>query len=95
MESACVATARAAMWKTTGVSSPAILNIFGIINSNPCDAVNVVVSDPVCSAPCTVPAAPASLCNSITDGTVPQMFGSVFAAHSSAHSPIGDDGVIG
>ena len=39
------------MWKTAGVSSPAILYMFGIIKSSPCDAVKVVASAPVCSAP--------------------------------------------
>ena len=87
--------ARAATWKTAGVSSPAILYMFGIISSRPCDAVNVVVSDPVCSAPCTAPAAPPSLCISTTCGTVPQMFGLPSAAHWSANSPIVEDGVIG
>ena len=58
IDSACVANARAATWNTVGVSSPAILNMLGIIRSRPCDAVNVVVSAPVCSAPWTAPAAP-------------------------------------
>ena len=62
-------------WKTAGVSSPAILNMLGIISSRPWLAVNVVASPPPCSAPCTAPAAPASLCISTTDGTVPQRFG--------------------
>ena len=69
--------------------------MFGIISSNPCDAVNVVESDPVCSAPCTAPAAPPSLCISITWGTLPQAFGTFSDDHWSAHSPIGDEGVIG
>jgi len=30
-----------------------ILNILGIISSRPCDAVNVVASEPVCNAPWT------------------------------------------
>jgi hypothetical protein len=33
---------RAEMWNTVGNSSPAILNMLGIFNSNPCDAVNVL-----------------------------------------------------
>jgi hypothetical protein len=74
IESAWVAIVRAAMWKTVEVSSPAILYMLGIISSRPCDAVKVVVSAPVCSAPCTAPAAPPSDCISITSGTVPQMF---------------------
>ena len=43
---------------TNGVSSPAILYMFGIMRSRPCDAVNVVASAPAWSAPCTAPAAP-------------------------------------
>jgi hypothetical protein len=95
IDSACVATVRAATCSTHGVSSPAILNMFGIISSRPCEEVKVVASEPVCSAPCTAPAAPASLCISTTCGTVPQRFGFFFEAHSSDHSPMGDEGVIG
>ncbi len=95
IDSACVATARAAMWNTVGVSSPAILYMLGIISSRPCEAVNVVDRAPVVSAPCTAPAAPASDCISTTDGTVPQMFFVPSADISSAFSPIVEDGVIG
>ena len=42
IESAWVAIVRAATCITNGVSSPAILNMFGSISSRPCDAVNVV-----------------------------------------------------
>ena len=75
IDKACVATERAAMWKTVGVSSPAILNISGIIKSRPCEAVNVVHSAPAWRAPWTAAAAPASLCISMTSGTLPKMFG--------------------
>ena len=74
MESAWVASARAETCMQNAVSSPAILYMFGIISNRPCDAVKVVVSAPACRAPCTAPAAPASDCISLTDGTVPQMF---------------------
>ena len=74
IDRAAQATARAEIWKTVGVSSPAILNMLGIIRSSPWEAVKVVVSAPVVSAPCTAPAAPASDCISTTRGTVPQMF---------------------
>jgi hypothetical protein len=47
----CAAIERAATCITNGVSSPAILYMLGIISSRPCDAVKVVVSDPVCSEP--------------------------------------------
>ena len=69
--------------------------MFGIINSRPWEAVNVVVRAPVCSAPCTAPAAPPSLCISTTCGTVPQMLGLPSDAHWSANSPIVEEGVIG
>ena len=95
MESACVASVRAETCMQNAVSSPAILYMLGIISSRPCDAVNVVESAPACSAPCTVPAAPASDCISTTSGTVPQMFRLPAADHSSASSPIVDDGVMG
>ena len=90
-----MATARAVTWKTAGVSSPAILNMFGIISSSPWLAVNVVASPPPCSAPCTAPAAPPSLCISTTDGTAPHRFGRPAADHASAASAMLDDGVIG
>ena len=95
MDSACVARVRAAMWNTAGVSSPAILNMLGSISSRPCDAVKVVVSAPACSEPCTAPAAPASLCISMTSGMAPQMFFCPAADHASANSPMPEDGVIG
>ncbi len=37
--------------KTQGSSSPAILYILGIINSKPCEAVNVVVKAPTAKEP--------------------------------------------
>ena len=95
MESAWAARARAAMWKTVEVSSPAILYMLGIISSRPCDAVKVVASEPACSAPWSAPAAPPSLCISTTVGTVPQMLVFCSADHWSAHSPMLEDGVMG
>jgi len=80
---------------TVLVSSPAILNMFGIINSRPWDAVNVVDRAPAWSAPCMAPAAPPSDCISMTEGTWPQMFSRSKADHSSASSAIGELGVIG
>ena len=80
---------------TADVSSPAILYMFGIINSRPCDEVKVVVNAPLCRAPCRAPAAPPSLCISTTVGTVPHTLGRPALDHSSANSAIGDDGVIG
>jgi hypothetical protein len=95
MDSPCAASDLAATWKTAGVSSPAILYMLGIISSRPCDAVNVVVSAPLCSAPCKAPAAPPSLCISTTLGTPPHTVRRPRLAHSSASSAIVDDGVIG
>ena len=51
IDRAWVATVRAATCITHGVSSPAILNMFGTISSRPCDAVNVVAKAPFCTAP--------------------------------------------
>jgi hypothetical protein len=95
IDSACVAIVRAATWITAGVSSPAILNMFGIISSRPCEAVKVVANAPFCSAPCSAPAAPASDCISTTSGTSPHKLGRSAADQSSECSAIGDAGVIG
>src|ERR1700757_33347 len=65
--------------------------MFGSISRRPCDAVKVVVRAPDCSAPCTAPAAPPSLCISCTTDTLPQMFFTPSAAHWSASSAIVDD----
>ena len=69
--------------------------MLGIISSSPCEAVKVVLKAPACNAPCMAPAAPPSLCISATSGTVPQMFLRPAACHSSAHSAMVDEGVIG
>ena len=95
IDSAWVATVRAATCMVNAVSSPAILYMFGIISSRPCDAVKVVVSAPACSAPCTAPAAPPSDCISTTSGTTPHRFVRRCADHSSLSSPIDELGVIG
>ena len=91
----CAASERAATCMTNGVSSPAILYMLGIISSRPCEAVKVVASEPVCSAPWIVPAAPPSLCISTTSGTVPHRFLMPCADQASEYSPIGEEGVIG
>jgi hypothetical protein len=95
MDSAWVASVRAATCMQKGVSSPAILYMFGIISSRPCEAVNVVASAPACSAPCTAPAAPASDCISTTRGTSPQRFVRRSVDQWSASSPMVELGVIG
>ena len=95
IDSAWVATDRAATWITDGVSSPAILYMFGSISSRPWEAVKVVPSAPRVTAPCRVPAAPASLCSAITSGTVPHRLVRPRADQSSQCSAIGEAGVIG
>ena len=55
----------------------------------------VVDSAPACSAPCTAPMAPPSDCISVTSGTTPQMLVFPLADHSSANSPMFEDGVMG
>ena len=95
MESAWLATSLAETWNTVGVSSPAILNILGIISSSPCEAVKVVHSAPLVKAPWTAPLAPPSDCISLTEGTVPQIFLSPLADLASDTSPIPEEGVIG
>ncbi len=95
MHSELDARERAETWNTVGASSPAILYMFGIIRSRPWDAVNVVVSEPVVSEPCTAPAAPPSDSISTIEGIEPQMFVLHIDASSSHVSAIGDEGVIG
>ena len=74
IDNAWVASVRAVTCIVAGVSSPAILNMLGIISSKPCEAVNVVPKAPACNAPCSAPAAPPSLCSSSTTGNAPQIF---------------------
>lgn len=81
MERACVAIERAATWITAGASSPAILNRLGSMSNRPWEAVKVVASVPACNRPCSVPAAPASDCISITSGTAPHRLGRPAADH--------------
>jgi hypothetical protein len=95
MDRPWAAMARADMWKTVLVSSPAILYMFGIMRRRPWLAVKVVVRAPVVRAPWTAPAAPASDCISTTSGTVPQMFFLPCAEYSSASSAMGLEGVMG
>ena len=95
IDSAWVATVRAATWITAGLSSPAILNMSGSMSSRPCEAVNVVARAPRVTAPCTAPAAPASLCISTTVGTLPSRLGTPAPAHWSACSLMAEAGVIG
>ncbi|OQB33668.1 MAG: hypothetical protein BWY09_02748 [Candidatus Hydrogenedentes bacterium ADurb.Bin179] len=69
--------------------------MLGNISNRPWDAVKVVTSEPDCRAPCTAAEAPASLCISTTSGVVPQIFLRPSDIHWSAHSPMGEEGVIG
>jgi len=90
-----VATVRAVTWKTVGSSSPAILNMLGIISSRPWEAVKVVLMEPVWSMPWTAPTAPPSLCISMMAGAVPQRFFLPSEDHWSHHSAMGEEGVMG
>ena len=76
------------------ISEDAIRQLAEELNISRAD-VHGVVSAPVCSAPCAVPAAPPSLCISTMSGTWPQIFGLPSADQMSAISAIGEDGVIG
>ena len=69
--------------------------MLGIISSKPWLAVKVVVRAPAAREPCTAPAAPASDCSSAILIGWPKRFFLPAAAHSSAVSPIGVEGVIG
>ena len=95
MDSAWYASARAATCITPGSSSPEILHISGSISSSPCDAVKVVASAPAESIPCSAPAAPPSLCISVSRIFCPNTLRLPARAHSSQFSAIGVDGVIG
>ena len=55
----------------------------------------MVASAPLSTAPCSTPAAPASLCSSTTSGTCPHRLGRPAALQVSASSPIVEAGVIG
>ena len=95
IDSACAPTVRAATCSTPGRRSPAMRCSTGIISIRPCDDVKLVASAPVCSAPCTAAAAPASDCISISRTVWPNRFFFPFADHTSVLPAIGEDGVIG
>ncbi len=86
---------RAETRKSVGSISPAILCMFGSMSIRPCEAVKVVVRAPAVSEPCTAPEAPPSDCISTTSTVWPKMFLRPWADHSSASSPIVEDGVMG
>ena len=95
IDSACVATVRAATCIVNAVCSPAILYMLGIISSRPWDEVKVVDSAPACTEPCTAAEAPPSDCISMTSGTTPQTLVRPRLDHSSENSPMFDEGVMG
>mmetsp|Transcript_85717 Transcript_85717/g.242757 ORF Transcript_85717/g.242757 Transcript_85717/m.242757 type:complete len:336 (+) Transcript_85717:2405-3412(+) len=95
MDSASPARARAATWITQGMSSPAILYMFGIISSSPCEEVNVVPRPPAATEPWRAPAAPASDWSCWTLRRPPQMFLTPATDQASQISAMGDEGVIG
>ena len=86
---------RAETRKSVGSISPAILCMFGSISIRPWEAVKVVVRAPAESEPWTAPEAPPSDCISTTSTVWPKMFFRPWADHSSASSPIVEDGVMG
>ena len=94
MLSDCVATVRADTSNTQGSCSAAILYILGIISKRPCEAVNVVVRAPAASEPCTVPAAPASDCISVTFTVLPKYSFFLLLTTGQQH-PHWVEGVIG
>ena len=69
--------------------------MLGIISSNPCEAVKVLVRAPACRDPCTAPEAPPSDCISTTWTVSPKTFFRPNAAHSSTFSAMFEEGVIG
>jgi hypothetical protein len=95
IDRAWAATVRAATCMQKQFNSPAILYRLGIISSRPWDAVNVVARLPAWRAPWMAAMAPASDCISVTSGMLPQMLVLPLADHSSHHSPMGEEGVIG
>ena len=95
MVSACFATERAETWITHGINSPAMRYRFGIMSSKPWLAVNVQLSAPPVSAPCTAPAAPASDCIVLTSTTWPKQFTRPRERHASMCSPIEVAGEMG
>jgi len=64
-------------------------------SSSPWLAVKLVARAPEVSAPCSAPAAPPSDCISMTLGTAPHRLGRCCDAHSSANSPMLEEGVMG
>ena len=66
MDMACAPTVLAATCSTPGSLSPAMRCIRGSISIRPCEEVKLTARPPVCRAPCTAPAAPASDCISIS-----------------------------
>ena len=95
MDRAWQARERADTRKTVGSISPAILCMLGSMSIRPWEAVNVVVRAPAEREPWTAPEAPPSDCISTTSTFCPKMFFLSWADHSSASSPIVDEGVIG
>ena len=92
---AWVPTVRAATCSTPGRRSPAMRCSTGIISISPWDDVNDVASAPVCSAPCTAAAAPASDCISIRRTVWPNRFFFPLALHTSVLPAMGLEGVMG
>ena len=90
MESAWVATVRAAMWNTVGVSPGDLVHV-GEHQEQTLRCGEGGGQRPGLQL-WTAPAAPASLCISTTSGTTPQRFGLPACDQASANSPMGDAG---
>ena len=95
IDMAWVPTVRAATCSTPGRRSPAMRCSTGIISMRPWDEVKLVASAPVCSAPCTAAAAPASDCISTSCTGWPNRFSLPFADHTSVLPAMGLEGVMG
>ena len=95
MDMAWEPTVRAATCSTPGRRSPAMRCMTGIISIRPCEDVKDAASAPVCSAPCTAAAAPASDCISTSCTGWPNRFFLPLADHTSVLPAIGEEGVMG
>ena len=90
-----MATVRAVTWNTVEVSSPAILNMLGIISSRPCDAVKVLVRAPACKRAVDRAGGPRFALHFDDVGHGAENFLRPAAAQASGISPKPDEGVIG
>lgn len=95
MHSACLVIARAATWKTSGFSAPAMMYMLGTMSSSPWEDVNVVTLAPTSTTPWHAPAAPASDCICVTSQISPKRFLRPAPAQFATQSPMAVAGVMG